>query len=145
LTRKTESILDEMRKSMAEYRREKKTSMFISPYHTSNDSATYSFANSNTSDKDSFSIYQRASYGPPSPIPSVYVNNAPLKSALKKSTSKNTLSISLQDDSNSIYGQGIDNLSYENDEENFKEEADNESVDEIEMYQRRRKRNDTYI
>lgn len=142
LTRKTESILDALRKSMAEYRREKKSTTIISPYFTSNES-TYSLPNSNYSDKDSFSIYQRATYQPPSPVPSVYVNGAPLKSALKKSKSQTNIRISLQDD---IYGQGIDNLSFENDDGNFKPaDNDDEADDENEIYQRRRNDNDTYI
>lgn len=142
LTRKTESILDALRKSMAEYRREKKSTTIISPYFTSNES-TYSLPNSNYSDKDSFSIYQRATYQPPSPVPSVYVNGAPLKSALKKSKSQTNIRISLQDD---IYGQGIDNLSFENDDGNFKpDDNDDEADDENEIYQRRRNDNDTYI
>lgn len=138
LTRKTEMILDELRKSMAEYRRIKKTSTVISPYYPSNESG-YSLAHSNNSDKDSFSIYQRATYRPSSPVPSVYVNGAPLKSALKKTQSLNTLSFR---DDTSIYAKGIDNLSFENDEEIFKEEPDNED---IEMYQTRRIDNDTFI
>lgn len=143
LTRKTETILDESRQSMAEFRRQRKTTALVNPYFTSHES-TYSMANSNySSEKDSFSIYQRASYRPSSPVPSVYVNGAPLKSALKKSQSYSNIKISLQDDD--IYAQGIDNLSFNNDDENFKE-TDNDDVDEIEMYQRRVKSNsDTYI
>lgn len=143
LTRKTEAILDELRQSMAEYRRNRKTVTLVSPYFTSNES-TYSMANSNySSDKDSFSIYQRASFRPASPVPSVYVNGAPLKSALKKSQSQSNIRISLQDD---IYSQGIDNMSFNNDDENFKDDDENDDVDEIEMYQRRIKTpNDTYI
>lgn len=145
LTRKTVAILDELRQSMAEYRRNRKTTALVNPYFTSNES-TYSMANSNySSEKDSFSIYQRASYRPASPVPSVYVNGAPLKSALKKSQSHSNIKISLQDDN--IYAQGIDNLSFSNDDENFKaEDDDKDDVDEIEMYQRRVKNNnDTYI
>lgn len=133
LTRKTQSILDEMRKSMGEYRRVRKTATVVNPYLTSNESA-YSLATN--SDKDSFSIYQRASYRPSSPIPSVYINGAPLKSALKKS---NSSTLSFRDDA--LYAEGIDNLSFVDEEENFKEEVDN--VDDIEMFQRRQ--NDTFI
>lgn len=132
LTRKTESILDELRKSMGEYRRVRKSAIVVNPYFTSNDS-TYSVANSNYSDKDSFSLYQRATYRPSSPNPSVYVNGAKLKSALKNSNSRNTLS--LRDDISVYAAGGIDNLSFENDE-NFKNEPDNDDADEIEMFQR---------
>ena len=144
LTRKTEAILDELRKSMAEYRRAKNLTHTISPYFTSNDSA-YSFANSNYSDKDSFSIYQRSTYRPPlSPVPSVYVNGSPLKSALKKANSRNTM-MSFRDDDN-IYEKGIDNMSFVNDDDgNFKDEVDNDDGDEIEMYERPKNGSDTYI
>lgn len=141
LSRKTEIILDELRKSMAEYRRTKKSSV-VSNYLsiTSNESA-YSIVHSNASDKDSFSIYQRASYRSMSPVASIYVNGAPLKSALKKPQNRTT--ISLQDDT-SLYAQGIDNLSFVNDE-SFKTEDGNDDADEIEMYQRRQPSNDTSI
>jgi hypothetical protein len=145
LTRKTEAVLDELRKSMAEYRREKKVSE--NPYYMGKPSdSTYSVANSNFSDdkEDTFSVYQRASYRPASPVPSVYVNGAPLKSALKKSNSRPT--INFQDDM-SVYGDGIDNFSFVNDERNFKDEPeDDEEDNEMQMYQRRKKAdNDTYI
>lgn len=140
LTRKTEAILDELRKSMAEYRRIRKTAV-VNPYFTSNES-TYSIANSNHSDKDSFSIYQRATYRPPSPNPSIYYNGAPLKSALKKTRSLNTLNFR---DDISVYGEGIDNMSFVNDNENFKEDPEDVVVDDVQIYQRRRKDNDTYI
>lgn len=141
LTRKTEAILDELRKSMAEYRRERKLPTLASPYYMGNES-TYSLPNSNYSDdKDSFSIYQRATYRPPSPVPSVYVNGAPLKSALKKSNSRPTFN--LHDDT-SVYGDGIDNFSFVNDERNFKHEEDEES-DGVQIYQRKKMENDTYI
>jgi len=181
LTRKTEGILDELRKSMAEYRRNKKTST-ASPYYPSNESA-YSLAHSTNSDKDSFSIYQRATYQPSSPVPSVYVNGAPLKSALKKTQSLNMVNlredtsvygqavaqsqsaVSLREDT-SVYGEGahneafelhddtvhaqganlgVDNAAFENDNENFKEEADNGDEDEIAMYEARQGDNDTFI
>lgn len=142
LTRKTVAILDDLRKSMAEYRRANKTGHVISPYFTSNESA-YSVAHSNFSDKDSFSIYQRSTYQPSSPVPSVYVNGAPLRSALKKSNSRPTLSFRAD---NNIYAQGVENLSFVNDEEeNFKDEPSNDDADEIEMYQRRQLSNDTSI
>lgn len=144
MTRKTETILNELRKSMAEYRREKKTSTFANPYYMGNES-TYSVPNSNYSDdKDSFSLYQRASYRPASPVPSVYVNGAPLKSALKKSTSRPTFN--LHDDM-SVCGDGIDNMSFVNDDANFPDEPEDdvEIAAEIQMYQRRKTGNDTYI
>lgn len=140
LTRKTESVLDELRKSMAEYRRAKKTLPLINPYFTSNES-TYSKATSNNSDKDSFTMYQRATYRPPSPTQSVYINGAPLKSALKKN--RNTLSFR---DDVSVYAQsGIENLAFVDEDENFKDETNNDDADEIEMYQRRRIDDDTSI
>lgn len=144
LTKKTEAILDDLRKSTAEYRRSKKSTNIINPYFTSNES-TYSVAHSNFSDKDSFSIYQRATYRPSSPVPSVYVNGAPLKSALKNSNSRNT--ISLRDDV-SIYAQGIENMSFVNDEvEDFKNDPNADDPADVELYQRRRQppSNDTYI
>lgn len=141
LTRKTGAILDELRKSMADYRRVKKTSTVANPYYTSNESA-YSMATSNNSDKDSFTMYQRATYRPPSPSQSVYINGAPLKSALKKTRSLNTLSF--RDDA-SVYAPGIENLAFVNEEENFKDEPDIDDVDEIEMYQRQRIDDDTSI
>lgn len=122
LSRKTISILDDMRKSMAEYQKERKVSALINPYLASNDSC-YSLATSAYSDKDSFTIYQRASYRPPirtSPIPSVnysaninltFSNSTdgifPLKSAMKKSRTAPILQTK----------GGIDNLSFVNDEE----------------------------
>lgn len=181
LTRKTEGILDELRKSMAEYRRNKKHST-LSPYYPSNESA-YSLAHSTNSDKDSFSIYQRATYQPSSPVPSVYVNGAPLKSALKKTQSLNMVNlredisvygqtvaqspnaVSLRED-HSVYGEGVnnvafelrddtvyvqggslgvDNVAFEDDNGNFKEESDNGDADEIEMYETRQGDNDTFI
>lgn len=142
LTRKTAAILDEMRMSMAEYRRVRKTAV-VNPYFTSNESS-YSVANSNHSDKDSFSIYQRATYRPPSPNPSIYYNGAPLKSALKKTRSLNTLNFR---DDISFYGGGIDNMSFVNEDEKLKEElaVEDEIDDDAQIYQRRRKDNDTYI
>jgi chitin synthase len=141
LTRKTESILDELRKSMAEYRREKKSTTFASPYYMGGES-TYSLPNSNYSDnKDSFSIYQRASYRPSSPVPSVYVNGAPLKSALKKSSSRQQMqTINLQDDM-SVYGEGIENDAFVGD---FKDEPKDSNGD-FQLYQQRKPDNDTYI
>lgn len=141
LTRKTEAILNEFRKSMAEYQRIKKTSSIISPYYPSNEGA-YSMAHSTNSDKDSFSVYQRATYRHSSPAQSVYVNGTQLKSALKKTQSLNTLSLH---DEVVAYAQGIDNLSFVDDNENFKEEPENDEVEEIEMYQSHRSDNDTFI
>jgi chitin synthase len=140
LSRKTVSILDEMRKSMAEYRRVKKTSTLISPYFTSNDN-TYSVAQSIYGENDAFSIYQRSTYKPSSPVQSAIYSAAPLKSALKNSRSKTTLSLD-----SSIYGRGIDNMSFMNDDtcNNFKEQTDNYDADEIEIFERA-KSNDTYI
>lgn len=139
LTRKTESILDELRKSMAEYRRNTKTTVVTSPYSPSNDNA-YSVIHSNASDKDSFSIYQRASYGATTPVASLYgASGAPLKSALKKSNSGRNV-ISFHDDV-SFYG-GIDNMSFVNDD---RDEAKDEDEDDKEIYEMRRKENDTYI
>lgn len=140
LTRKTESILDELRKSMAEYRREKKSAL-ASPYYMGGES-TYSIPNSDRSDdRDSFSMYQRAAYQPTSPVPSVYVNGAPLKSALKKSSSQRQMqTIHLQDDM-SVYGEGIDNVGFEVD---FKDESEDLNG-EYQLYQRRKPENDTYI
>lgn len=142
LTRKTESVLDDLRKSMAEYRREKRSSAFANPYYMGNES-TYSVPNSNYSDdKDSFSIYQRASYRPASPAPSVYVNGAPLKSAMKKSYSRPTFN--LQDDNMSVYGEGIDNMSFVDNERGFNHQVEDKN-EEVQMYQRRKVENDTYI
>lgn len=141
LGRKTISILDEMRKSMAEYRREKTASTLVSHYFTGNDN-TYSVAQSIYGENDAFSIYQRSTYRPSSPVQSATYSAAPLKSALKNSRSKTTLSL----DSNIYERGGIDNISFVNDNtsNNFKEETDNDDADEIEIFERA-KRNDTYI
>lgn len=140
LTRKTESVLDELRKSMAEYRRSVKSSAVTSPYFASNDNA-YSVIHSNASDKDSFSIYQRASYGVQAPMSSSFYSSAvPLKSALKKSNSSRNV-ISLKDDI-SVYG-GIDNMSFVGDD--YKGNIDDDDVQGPEIYELRKKENDTYI
>lgn len=101
-----------MRKSMAEFQRNVKSTMIQNPYMTSNGSS-YSLATSVYSDKDSFTIYQRTSYLQSkniSPIPSVIYSTAPvpLKSALKRSKTTPAMQIF-----------GIDNMSFVNDEENL--------------------------
>jgi hypothetical protein len=138
LSRRTLQTLDEVRKSMAEFKREKKRSVSMNPYMASNDSC-YSLASA-YSDKDSFTIYQRSTYRS-SPIPSVTyttTNGAfPLKSALKKSRT----APSLKDESLSIYSRGIENLSFINDDGMLAvrfREADEEVDDGIEMLQRSR-------
>jgi chitin synthase len=115
LSRKTVGILDEMRKWTAEYQKSKTSAIYMkNPYLMSNESL-YSLALSMNSEKDSFTIYQRASYRksrPSSPVPSVVYSSAqmPLKSALKKSKT----APSLHDEN--IYERGELNLSFVNDE-----------------------------
>lgn len=110
LSKRTEAILDEMRKSMAEYRRLTKSATSnnnISPYFLSSEGA-YSKAQSVDSAADSFSIYQRASYEAPT---TVFVDGMRLKSALKKSKSQTTLNLN---DGISLYGSvGVDNYAFE--------------------------------
>lgn len=124
LSNRSLSILDEMRKSMAEFNRNVKSSLISNPYLATNGSS-YSLATSVYSDKDSFTIYQRTSYRQSknfSPIPSVTYSTAPtqipLKSALKKSRT-----------TPAIYQEyGIDNLSFINDEGDEKDKNEHNIV-----------------
>jgi hypothetical protein len=109
LGRKTLATVDEMRKSMAEFKREKKSKeSLMNPYLTYNESS-YSLAASAYSDLDSFTIYQRATYAP-----SVeYSTNQPksfLKSALKKSKTEPNFNRKLND--KNIDDYGVENLSF---------------------------------
>lgn len=88
LSRKTISILDVMRKSMADYNRDKKSSALASyPYMNSGDSC-YSLA---TSDKDSFTIYQRSSYLPSSRMSILSNEYGSIRPQLPLSDSMNSL------------------------------------------------------
>lgn len=111
LSRRTESILDEMRKSMAEYRRLKKSSTnYVAPSYYMNSRGGYSTAQSVDSQADSFTIYQRAACEK-SPTNSVYVDGTRLKSALKRSKSQVTVSLN---DGVSLYASvGADNYGFE--------------------------------
>lgn len=120
LSKKTMSLLDVMRKSMSEFNGSKKSSMNGGyPYIPTVDSC-YSLA---TSDKDSFTIYQRsaADYGslrPQLPLcdsvtslndpESGNRNLLPLKSALKKSKTVPAMQVN--------FSNGIDNYSFVNDD-----------------------------
>lgn len=128
LSKRTESILDEMRKSMAEYRRVKKsTSNYLGPYYF-NSEGGYSHVQSVESTADSFSIYQQTTYETSTPEHSIYVDGTRLKSALKRPRSQAKLNIH---DEINLYGSvGIsnyDNYAFEDD----KSEIQHSQIEEV--------------
>lgn len=126
LCRRTMSILDEIRKSTAEYRKIKKSSNYnVSNYYPHSEGA-YSNVNSYNSTVDSFSLYQKASYQAPSSTQSVQFNivnrNPQLRSALKRPKSQPTFNLN---DDFSIYGEsgsGRENYGFENEDKSEDEE-----------------------
>lgn len=143
LSRKTISILDTKRKSMAEYRKQKK-SQTINQYFTTGQS-TYSSIHNWDSDEN-MSIYQRVNYRPSSPIPSnagIYGTSSELRGVLKKSTSK--IRFETPPVVEIIYNAsiGADNLSFVNDEQYQEfEPREAKEIDDIELNERTK---DTYI
>lgn len=136
LCRRTMSILDEMRKSTAEFRRIKKSSNYnVNNYHLQSEGA-YSNVDSYNSTVDSFSLYQKTSYQASSSTQSVHFNvnkNPQLRSALKRPKSQPTFNLN---DDFSIYGEsGHENYGFENEskpdiyniEENVKKENEKDT------------------
>ncbi|CAO1376539.1 unnamed protein product [Diamesa hyperborea] len=145
VSRRTINILDTKRKSMAEYRKQKK-SQTINHYFTSGQS-TYSSLHNWDSDEN-MSIYQRVSYRPPSPVPSnngIYGVPTELRGVLKKSTSKIRFETPRVEEI--IYDRSIgnDNLSFVNDEPEQKDKQRKaKEIDDIELNERA-KETSTYI
>lgn len=145
VSRRTINILDTKRKSMAEYRKQKK-SQTINHYFTSGQS-TYSSLHNWDSDEN-MSIYQRVSYRPPSPVPSnngIYGVPTELRGVLKKSTGKIRFETPRVEEV--IYNRSIgnDNLSFVNDEPDQKDnQREAKEIDDIELNERA-KETSTYI